>query len=99
MALAAIVAVLGPALVTYVDINVVRLVVGFLLLIFGMQWLQKAILRASGYKSLHDEAAIFARESTTLRQAAPVTGSRRDPVAFAVSFKGVFLEGLEVVML
>ena len=79
VALTAIVAVLGPALVTYVDINVVRLVVGLLLLIFGLQWLRKSILRASGYKSLHDEAAIFARESMTLRQAAPVKGSRRDP--------------------
>ena len=59
--LAAIVAVLGPALVL-VPIDALRLVVGTLLLAFGLQWLRKAILRAGGYKSLHDEEAIFRRE-------------------------------------
>ncbi len=72
-----------------------RLVVGGLLLVFGLQWLRKAILRASGFKALHDEDAIFAEEVAELR------GRRRsatgiDPFGFTVSFKGVLLEGLEV---
>lgn len=94
--LAAVIAALGPAL-TAVPIDALRLLVGGLLLIFGLQWLRKAILRASGFKALHDEDAIFARESAAARAA----GSRRrfavtDWYAFTLSFKGVVLEGLEV---
>src|SRR6267142_2391933 len=69
LALAAVVAALGPAL-TAVPIDGLRVVVGGLLLIFGLQWLRKAILRASGFKSLHDEDAIYERE----RQAAALAG-------------------------
>lgn len=100
--LAAIVAVLGPALVNYVPINILRLVVGFLLLIFGLQWLRKAILRASGYKAIHDEALIYQKEVSILSKASRVPGfmrGRRDPLAFTISFKGVFLEGMEVVII
>jgi uncharacterized membrane protein len=95
--LAVVIAALGPAL-TAVPIGALRLLVGGLLLIFGLQWLRKAILRASGFKALHDEDAIFARESA----AAQAAGSphRRfavtDWYAFTLSFKGVVLEGLEV---
>ncbi|MSQ13926.1 MAG: hypothetical protein EXR47_07350 [Dehalococcoidia bacterium] len=99
VALAAIVAVLGPALVNFVPIHLLRVVVGTLLLIFGLQWLRKAVLRASGYKSLHDEAGIYAAEVKALSKAPAVIRGRRDPVAFAVSFKGVFLEGLEVIVI
>jgi uncharacterized membrane protein len=95
-ALAVIVSVLGPAL-TLIPISSLRLVVGGLLLVFGLQWLRKAILRASGWKALHDEDEIFARE----REAARLAGRRQrgmihDWFGFTVSFKGVFLEGLEV---
>ncbi len=99
LALAAIVAVLGPALVNFVPIHLLRVVVGTLLLIFGLQWLRKAVLRASGYKSLHDEAGIYAAEVKALSQTPAVVRGKRDPVAFAVSFKGVFLEGLEVIVI
>jgi uncharacterized membrane protein len=93
--LGAIVAVLGPAL-TLIPIDDLRLVVGALLLIFGLQWLRKAILRAAGYRALHDEDEAFAREAEEARAA---RGGRRaglDWYAFTVAFKGVLLEGLEV---
>ena len=95
VALAVIVAALGPAL-TLIPISAPRLVVGALLLAFGLQWLRKAILRASGYKPLHDEAAIFARE---LEEARTAEGGQRaglDWYGFTLAFKGVLLEGLEV---
>jgi uncharacterized membrane protein len=92
--LAAIVAALGPAL-TVVPINGLRLVVGGLLLIFGLQWLRKAILRASGFKALHDEDAIFAEEARAAATAVVQTGEV-DWYSFTVAFKGVLLEGLEV---
>jgi uncharacterized membrane protein len=95
VALAAIVAVLGPAL-TLIPISVLRLVVGGLLLAFGLQWLRKAILRASGYKPLHDEEAIFARETAEARAAGREERAGLDWYGFTLSFKGVLLEGLEV---
>jgi uncharacterized membrane protein len=95
VALAAIVAALGPAL-KLVPIDALRLVVGALLLAFGLQWLRKAILRASGYKALHDEAAIFAQEASEARSAAHEERAGLDWYGFTLSFKGVLLEGLEV---
>jgi len=95
VALAVIVAALGPAL-TLIPIDVLRLVVGGLLLAFGLQWLRKAILRASGYKPLHDEDAIFARETAAARSAASEERASLDWYGFTLSFKGVLLEGLEV---
>ncbi|HWY89280.1 MAG TPA: hypothetical protein VNY31_01275 [Solirubrobacteraceae bacterium] len=94
LALAAIVAALGPAL-TALPIDVLRVVVGGLLLIFGLQWLRKAILRAAGLKDKHDELETFQEET----EAARAAGARRagfDGYAFTISFKGVLLEGLEV---
>jgi uncharacterized membrane protein len=91
-ALGVIVVVLGPAL-SEIPIDVLRLVVGTLLLIFGLQWLRKAVLRATGLKAKHDEDAIYASEVAMLG----ADGSRtHDWYAFTVAFKGVFLEGLEV---
>jgi len=97
LALAVVTAALGPAL-TSLPLNVLRLIVGGLLLVFGLQWLRKAILRASGLKALHDEAGIFAQE----REAAGAAGaidSGFDAYSFTLSFKGVFLEGLEVIFI
>ena len=93
--LAVIVAILGPAL-TLIPLNALRLVVGGLLLAFGLQWLRKAILRASGFKALHDEDAIFSREleEAEARRRRHAPGSTA--TAFVLAFKGVLLEGLEV---
>jgi uncharacterized membrane protein len=95
VALAIVVAIFGPAL-TLVPIDALRLGVGALLLVFGLQWLRKAILRASGYVSLHDEEAIFARELAEARDIHAPSRGRLDWYGFTVSFKGVLLEGLEV---
>jgi uncharacterized membrane protein len=95
VALGVVCAALGPAL-TLIPIGSLRLVVGALLLVFGLQWLRKAILRASGYKALHDEDQIFAREVDEARHAAKIERAGVDWYAFTISFKGVFLEGLEV---
>jgi uncharacterized membrane protein len=96
LTLAVVVAGLGPAL-TAIPINSLRLVVGALLLIFGLQWLRKAILRASGFKALHDEGAIFARQAEAARTSGSSTrGAISDWYSFTVAFKGVLLEGLEV---
>lgn len=94
--LLAIVATLGSAL-THIPVDVVQIVVGVLLLLFGLRWLRKAILRAAGVIPLHDEAAAFAKESTRLR----ALGGERgwDAVAFATSFQITMLEGMEVVFI
>jgi uncharacterized membrane protein len=96
LVLAAVVAVLGPAL-TLVPLNGLRLLVGGLLLIFGLGWLRKAILRASGFKALHDEDAIYNRQLAAANAAASTSRLLvSDWYAFTLSFKGVLLEGLEV---
>lgn len=101
--LAVIVAALGPALSTVIPIDALRLVVGTLLLIFGLQWIRKAIMRYTGMKALHDENKIFATEVEQLRSepgaAVATPAGEMDWVAFTVSFKGVLLEGLEVVFI
>lgn len=94
--LAVVVAALGPAL-SAIPIGRLRLVVGGLLLVFGFQWLRKAVLRASGHKALHDEDRIFQDQLAAARQAdSHSAGSVKDWYAFTLSFKGVVLEGLEV---
>src|SRR3954471_12912522 len=92
-ALAVVVAALGPAL-AHLPIDSLRLAVGTLLLVFGLQWLRKAILRAGGLKALHDEASIYQNEVAAL--AAEGGRGPHDWYSFTVAFKGVFLEGLEV---
>lgn len=94
VALTLVIAALGPR-VSELPLDTLRLVVGGLLLIFGLQWLRKGILRASGYLALHDEEVAYARE----RDEALRAGEDRDGLdwySFVVAFKGVFLEGLEV---
>ena len=97
--LAVLIAALGPAL-SAVPLHALRLIVGGLLLVFGLQWLRKAILRASGYKALHDEQQIYADE-VAAAQAVPLVrrGAVTDWYAFTLAFKGVVLEGLEVVFI
>jgi uncharacterized membrane protein len=99
VALAIITAIVGPA-VSYLPLTPLRLVVGALLAIFGLQWLRKVVLRATGFKALHDEASAYLREVTAAQEAA--RERRRgvgDWYAFTLSFKGVLLEGLEVVFI
>jgi len=93
-ALGALVGLFGPALI-HVPLTTLRLLVGGVLLVFGLQWLRKAILRSSGLKAKHDEDAIY---RDTVAELEAVDPSRRDRVAFVMAFKGVFLEGLEVVV-
>jgi uncharacterized membrane protein len=95
LALAIIVAALGPAL-TVIPIEILRLVVGALLLVFGLQWLRKAILRASGWRATRDEAAVFERQRAEAETAPHIERAGLDWYAFTISFKGVLLEGLEV---
>jgi uncharacterized membrane protein len=95
LVLAVVVAALGPAL-TALPIGVLRVIVGGLLLVFGLQWLRKAILRAAGLKALHDEEAAYAGEVDRARAAGGVAASGLDAYSFTISFKGVLLEGLEV---
>jgi uncharacterized membrane protein len=97
LVLAAVTAALGPAL-TALPIDVLRVVVGALLLVFGLQWLRKAILRAAGIKAQHDEREIYERERAAARSRGEVREGL-DPYSFTIAFKGVLLEGLEVVFI
>jgi uncharacterized membrane protein len=94
--LMALVATLGPAL-THIPLGIAQTVVGIMLLLFGLRWLRKAILRAVGVIPLHDEGAVFARETARLR----ALGDRSDldRVAFATSFQITMLEGTEVIFI
>jgi uncharacterized membrane protein len=94
--LAVIVATLGVALVKWVPINDFRLVVGIILILFGLKWLKKAILRYSGLKALHDEEAIFEETMADIRARGETIVPRFQPFGVALSYKSVLLEGLEV---
>lgn len=98
IALVALVAVLGLAVTSHVPISAARTIIGVFLLLFGLKWLHKAMLRSSGLKSLHDEAKIFAETQEVLGASRP-TGTGLDRVGVTTSFAGVFLEGLEVVFI
>ena len=98
-ALAVVTAVAGYALQSWLPEALLQLVVGTLLLIFGLQWLRKAILRSAGLKALHDEDQTFREEVEAARAAGDERRMGLDWFAFVVSFKGVFLEGLEIVFI
>jgi Ca2+/H+ antiporter, TMEM165/GDT1 family len=98
-ALAVVTAVAGYALQSWLPEALLQLVVGTLLLIFGLQWLRKAILRSAGLKALHDEDQTFRDEVEAARAAGDERRLGLDWFAFVVSFKGVFLEGLEIVFI
>jgi uncharacterized membrane protein len=93
-----LIALIGPALGS-IPIEALRLVVGALLLVLGLQWLRKAILRSSGYKALHDEDEAFRDEQARAAAAGGQTKAGLDWYSFTVAFKGVLLEGLEVVFI
>jgi uncharacterized membrane protein len=93
-----IVVVLGP-LLDHVPLHLLQFAIGVLLLLFGMRWLRKAILRAAGAIPLHDEAMVFAKETAELREQARRHEARLDWLASLTSFKAVLLEGLEVVFI
>lgn len=97
LTLLAMIALLGP-LLTRIPLDTIQLAVGTLLLLFGMRWLRKAILRAAGIIAMHDEASIFAEQEAALRQ---MEGSRGglDTVAVITAFKITMLEGIEVVFI
>jgi Ca2+/H+ antiporter, TMEM165/GDT1 family len=99
VALALITALAGYALQSWLPEALLQLAVGALLLIFGLQWLRKAILRAAGLKALHDEEDAFREEVEAARAAGEERRLGLDWFAFVVSFKGVFLEGLEIVFI
>src|ERR1700733_7684797 len=96
--LAVLVGTLGPALVHLVPLDSLRTVIGAILLVFGLQWLRKAVLRAAGYKAKHDENSIYAKHVADMAAEGARAGGHYS-VGFAVAFKGVFLEGLEVVII
>lgn len=97
--LAALTALLGTALQRWIDIGALEIVIGSLLLVFGLQWLRKAILRASGFKALNDEDEVYREETALARNASVQIVAGLDWFAFTVAFKGMLLEGLEVVFI
>jgi uncharacterized membrane protein len=94
--LAIIIATFGVAIVQFVPLDVLRLVVGIILILFGLKWLKKAILRYSGLKALHDEEAIFEEHMAELRTRGEKVGAQLMPFGVALAYKAVLLEGLEV---
>ena len=99
VALAVFTTVLGFAIQTWLPRSLLQLVVGVLLLVFGLQWLRKAVLRSSGHKAFHNEEAEYAEQTAAAARAARTTYAGLDLFGFMVAFKGVFLEGVEVVFI
>ncbi len=95
-ALAVLVAIFGVALVVVIPIDALRIVVGVLLVLFGLKWLKKAILRFSGRKAMHDEEAIYEEQIAEMRARGEQPHPGLDPFGVVTAFKSVLLEGLEV---
>jgi len=93
--LVALVLAFGQLIVTTIPDSALKLVVGTLLLLFGLRWLHRAVLRSAGVVAMHDEEHAYNQAVSQLGDAA----SRRDWVGFVLALKGVFLEGLEVVFI
>jgi len=96
VALAAIVGALGTTLLRFVPLDLLRLVVGVLLVLFGLKWLKKSVMRYAGLKAVHDEEAIYEERLAEMKARGETHGKRVDPFGVATSFKSVLLEGLEV---
>lgn len=99
LALTAVTALAGVALINWLPESLLQLVIGTLLLIFGLQWLRKAVLRSAGVLQPHDEEEILSRQRDAARNAGRDVRLGLDWFAFVVAFKGVFLEGIEVVFI
>ena len=95
VALAVLVIIFGQLIVTTVSEWALKLLVGTLLLLFGLRWLHKAVLRSAGVVAMHDEERAYRETVNQLGE----TITRRDWVGFILALKGVFLEGLEVVFI
>lgn len=96
LSLAVLIAIFGSTLVLFIPIEVLRLVIGIILVLFGIQWLKKAVLRYSGLKDLHDEAAIYEKGLRELKARSNINTGKFNGFGFLTSFKSVLLEGLEV---
>jgi Ca2+/H+ antiporter, TMEM165/GDT1 family len=96
--LSALVALLGPAL-SVIPITALQLVIGLLLVLFGLNWLRKAILRSAGMIPLHDEGKVYQSATAALREAGAAIVTRWDTIAVVTTFKAVVLEGLEIVFI
>lgn len=94
--LAAIIAIFGVALVQFVPLDALRIFIGILLILFGLKWLKKALLRYSGLKALHDEEAIYEETRAEIRASGIKASPKIEPFGVALSYKAVLLEGLEV---
>ena len=93
--LGVLVTVFGQLIVTRVPELTLKLIIGTLLVLFGLRWLHKAVLRSAGVVAMHDEEHAYAQAVSSLQEAA----GRRDWIGFTLALKGVFLEGLEVVFI
>ena len=96
LAMLAMVAIFGTTLVLFIPIDILRIVVGIILVLFGMQWLKKSLLRYSSLKALHDEAVIYEDKIRELQNRGDIDPGKFSGFGFLASFKSVLLEGLEV---
>lgn len=96
LTLVVLVGVFGTALVIFIPLEVLRTAVGFLLILFGLKWLKKSVLRYAGVKALHDEEAIYEEQQAEMRARGERPSNAIDPFGVVTSYKSVLLEGLEV---
>lgn len=96
LTLVALVTVFGSSLVLFIPIEILRLAIGIILILFGLQWLKKSLLRFSGLKAMHDEALIYEDQMRQLKARGEVESNKFNSFGFLTSYKSVLLEGLEV---